>query len=173
MRKNFWCAAAVAALMLSGMAGSASAQVPPPPPPGKAAVPSSPPRFHDIISRMSPEGRAIMAEAVKKGAPEKKNWYALKETREQILEIIAAPQLDEDALGQAFERERVLSQKHQAGRHEALLQAARQLSPTDRKLFAEGLRSTKLHIPGEAIKHIKKQADQVKKSCPHNKAANK
>ncbi|MCH8684587.1 periplasmic heavy metal sensor [Pedomonas mirosovicensis] len=127
-----------------------------------------PPRFHEVIARMSPEGREIMAEAVRKGAPEKRNWEALKETREEILRLIAAPNLDTEALEGAFVRERKLSLKLQAGRHEALLKAAGRLSPEDRQIFAEGLRATRLHIPGETIKQIQKAKDR----CRNEKGQN-
>jgi len=160
--------ALAAGLTLAGAAGLAGAQTTPPSPPANAPAQPAPPRFHEIVSRMSSQGQSIMAEAVSKSAREKKKLAALKETREQILTLIAAPQLDSEALAKAFERERILSQKLQATRQEALLKASTRLSAEDRKFFAEGLRSTRLHIPGETIRQIQKKAEENRKKCPHD-----
>lgn len=158
-------------LVLAGPAGLANAQMPPPSPQGGAPTPPPPPRFHEIVSRMSPQGQTIMAEAVSKNSREQRKLDALKATREQILTLIAAPQLDAEALARAFERERILSQKLQATRQASLLKAATRLSAEDRKFFAEGLRSTRLHIPGETVRQIQKRAEENREKCPHDQEA--
>lgn len=164
-----------AALVLAGAMGGASAQTLPSPAPVQAqSQPPSqpkPPRFEEIVSRMSTPGQAIMVEAVNKSAYERKKLQALKSTREQILTLIAAPQVDADALTKAFERERILSQKLQAARHEALLKATSRLSQADRQIFAEGLRATRLHIPGETIRQIRQRTEEARKACAENKQA--
>lgn len=154
-----------ACLAVAGMAGLAGAQTAPQGGP-------VPPRFEDIVKRMSPEGQAIMAEAVSRSTREQRKLDALKATREQILVLLAAPQLDSEALARAFERERILSQKVQANRQASLLQAATELSAEDRKLFAEGLRSTRLHIPGEPARQIARKAEQTRQgNCAADKPA--
>lgn len=125
----------------------------------------APPRFSEIVSRMSEQGQGIMVEAVRKSSHEKQKLRALKAERERILTLIAAPQLDRDALARALERERVLSQKMQTSRHEALLRAATRLSAEDRKIFAEGLRSTRLHIPGETVRQIQQKMQDSASKC--------
>lgn len=125
----------------------------------------APPRFPEIVSRMSEQGQGIMVEAVRKSSYEKKKLKALKEERERILTLIAAPQLDREALARALERERVLSQKMQSARHEALLRAATRLSAEDRKIFAEGLRATRLHIPGETVRQIQQKMREGSHRC--------
>lgn len=160
--------ALAAGLVLAGPAGLALAQTPPPAGGAQAQPPL--PRFHEIVGRMSVQGQAIMAEAVGQSSREQRKLDALKETREHILTLIAAPQLDAEALGAAFERERVLSQKIQARRQASLLKAATLLSAEDRKLFAEGLRSTRLHIPGETVRQIQqKRAEDTRQTCPQDK----
>lgn len=161
--------ALAAGLVLTGPVIPAMAQTPQTPPPPSSGTQAQPPlpRFHEIVGRMSAEGQAIMAEAVGQSSREQRKLDALKETRVQILTLIAAPQLDAEALGAAFERERVLSQKVQARRQAALLKAATLLSAEDRKLFAEGLRSTRLHIPGETVRQIQKRSAESRKTCPH------
>jgi len=165
MRASALRMAVVAGLVLSGSAALASAQTPPPPAPGAAPAQPAPPRFSEIVNRMSTQGQAIMVEAVSKSGHEKKKLKALKEVREQILTLIAEPQLDSEALARALERERVLSQKMQTARHEALLRAATRLSPEDRKIFAEGLRATRLHIPGETVRQIQQKMHQADSKC--------
>lgn len=153
-------ATAVPALAEEGAAPSEGPAMPAPPP-GPPPLPG----FHSIVSRMSPEGRTMLHEAMKKAAPEKEDWKALKATREEILKLMAAPKLDVDALERMFERERALSVKLQSRRHEALLKAARRMSTEDRQIFAEGLRNTKLHIPGETVKMIYKRSVETQVRC--------
>lgn len=152
----------LAGLALAGTAGLAGAQTPPPPP---GAAEPSPPRFPEIVSRMSAQGQAVMVEAVSRSGHEKKKLKALKNERERILTLIAAPQLDAEALARALERERILSQKMQTARHEALLRAATRLSPEDRQIFAESLRATRLHIPGETVRQIQQRAQDGGSRC--------
>ena len=160
-------------LAVAGTAGLASAQT------AKASAQTAPesagkpaaPRFQDIVSGMSAPGQAIMAEALSKTGREQRKLDALKATREQILTLLAAPQFDAGALAKAFERERILSQKVQADRQASLLRAATQLSAEDRKLFAEGLRSTRLHIPGETVRQIQQKAEESRRKCAGDQPA--
>ncbi|MGK2284965.1 periplasmic heavy metal sensor [Pedomonas sp. V897] len=163
--------AALAGLVLAGVAGPVHALTPPSSPSGPVSSPEvpRPPRFQEVIAPMSPAGRAIMEDAVRKSAAEQQILDALKQTREDILRLIAAPNLDAEALEAAFMRERKLSFKLQAGRHDALLKAAGRLSPEDRQIFAEGLRATRLHIPGETVKQIQK----AKERCAEEPGAQK
>ncbi|TXG85668.1 MAG: periplasmic heavy metal sensor [Sphingomonadales bacterium] len=122
----------LAASLLFAATAAAHAQLAPPdlggPPPGE-------PLF---LQNMSTEGREIMSAAWKAG----KNPEAAQATRQvqqQIIDLIAAPHFDENALKQALERERKLSLQLQQQRHWALVSAVSRLTDEDRRAFASSL----------------------------------
>lgn len=111
---------------------TAQAQMGPPdmdgPPPGEAM----------FLQNLSPEGRGIMNAAWKAGRnPEAAQ--AARQVQQQIIDLIAAPRFDDDALKQALEKERSLSLKVQQQRHGALVSAVSRLNDEDRRAFAASL----------------------------------
>ncbi len=101
-------------------------------------------RLRDMMAKLSPEGRKIMADAVKAQMQQgMANREKLRTVREKILAAMSADKFDASALKRAFAEERALSGDAQEQRHDALANAMAKLSPTDRQSLVAGMREAR------------------------------
>ena len=84
---------------------------------------------------LSPEGRAILAEAMAREDVPAHN-AAIMRARTRVLELLAASELDIDEIEEAQEEERRLVMREHARAHARMRDAYEQLSASDRKAFA-------------------------------------
>jgi hypothetical protein len=103
---------------------------PTPPAPPAAPVPPQP---QMAFANVSPEGRALLRQAMAAGQQDR---AALRASRDRVNALIAADRLDVAALGKAMAEERAIVDRQQSARQSALLAALQQMSTADRKAFA-------------------------------------
>lgn len=127
-------------LVLAGLlATPLAAQVAPPAPPAAPGVEAprvKVMRMHrgQMFPNVSPEGRAILRETMRRDPAEREQ---LRAARDRINGLVAADRLDVAALRRAMEEERRLVDANHARRQAGMLAAIQKLSPADRKAFAE------------------------------------
>ncbi|MGL6044122.1 MAG: hypothetical protein ACRC1J_09375 [Sandaracinobacteroides sp.] len=90
-----------------------------------------------MFGSMTPEGRAIMGEALR-GQPQDRD--AVKAARDRITGLVAADRLDVPALKRAMDEERRLVDSQHARRQTALIAGFQKLTLADRKAFAQDAR---------------------------------
>jgi len=97
------------------------------------------------MQSMSPEGQAIMQDAMRKGHDPAQRG-ALQDARNKVMTIVSADTLDVRALRSAMEAERKLVDQQHARRQANMLDAFQKLSATDRKAFVTDARAGRDHM---------------------------
>jgi uncharacterized membrane protein len=92
------------------------------------------------FAEMSPEGRAIIAEAMRRDRIPA-NAKDVKAARDRVLDLLEAERLDVDAIRKAQAAERMLAIKEHEKAQEKMVEAYKRLSLEDRRAFAELMRS--------------------------------
>ncbi len=143
------------ALAASAALAQAPSPVSPPAGPGQAeAMPERPgPRGGDVGARrfsgLSPEGRALIAEALRPAAGQEER-ARIRAARERVHALLAADRLDVAALRRAMEEERRLVEALHAARQARMLEAFQKMSVADRRAFAENARRGRLMAEARA-----------------------
>ncbi len=155
---------AAAALALT-LAAPLFAQTPPPPAPTKEVQIrriSPAMQFHgDRFEGMSPEGRAILREAMKpQVTPQDRE--AVKAARKKVLALIGAEKLDVSAVRNAQAAERELVVKQHERQQAAMLAAYQKLSAADRKAFVGGMRDREERML-DSLKKSRERIEEIEK----------
>ncbi|MFC3714160.1 periplasmic heavy metal sensor [Sphingoaurantiacus capsulatus] len=119
-------------------------------------------QFHgDRFEGMSPEGRAILREAMKpQVTPQDRE--AVKAARKKVLGLIAADRLDVSAVRSAQAAERDLVVKQHERQQAAMLAAYQKLSAADRKAFAGGMRDREERML-DSLKKSRERMEEMEK----------
>jgi Heavy-metal resistance len=124
-------------------AGAVQAQTPPidGPPPAQMAPEGPPPRpMQALLSKLSPEGRAILqAEMEGSKADRQTKGQARRAARDKIRTAMLTEPYNAGALRSAFEEERKLAAEQQKLQHENMVNVLGKLSSADRRLFADSM----------------------------------
>ena len=96
-----------------------------------------------MFSSVSPEGRKILAEAMRGPA---ENNAAIRTARDKVNSVVGADKLDVNALKRAMDEERRLVDAQHARRQQALLAAIQKLAPEDRKAFAADAMKARINV---------------------------
>ena len=86
-----------------------------------------------MFGNVSPEGRKILAEAMRSGGGDR---AAIRAARDRINTLVGADKLDVAGLKRAMNDERQLVDAQHVQRQQAMLAAVQKLSTEDRKAFA-------------------------------------
>jgi len=99
-------------------------------------------RMHDIVDKLSPQGRLIFEHEWLKGeqqsAPQRHAEYAAAE--QNVLAAINAEPFDAGALQRAYANQRNVAYTHQKRKQEHLVSILKRVSPADRRIIADKLR---------------------------------
>lgn len=153
--------AACAAVAVAAVPVLAQPSPPTPPAPPKVHIMRMSPGMEGMrhlgrFEGMSPEGRAILADAMRPQlTPEDRQ--AVRAARERVLNLIAADKLDVAAVrrAQAAERELVLRQHER--QQAAMLAAYQKLPAADRKAFVEGMQNKEERM----LKHMERARQRM------------
>ncbi len=103
------------------------------------------PMMGGMMSKLSPEGRDILRQAMAEG-PREVNRAAVDAARKKMLDILAADRLDVGALRSAMSEERAIAARQQESHQASMLAAFQKLSAADRKAFAESMRGMHMQM---------------------------
>jgi|GEM_PF-2307839 len=154
------CAALALAVAAPALAQPA-APTPPAPPAPKVHIMRMSPGMEGMrhlgrFEGMSPEGRRILAEAMRpQRSPQDRE--AVKAARERVLGLIAAERLDVAAVRRAQAAERELVVRQHERQQAAMLEAYQKLSLADRRAFVEGMQSQEERM----VKHMERARQRM------------